>query len=216
MSQITLIRHGQANHGARDEAGYDKLSPLGHDQARWLGEHLAQTGVVYSRVYCGTLRRHIETARSMGCDNVIQDARLNELEYFAMSQLLQDQTGLQMPLAREEFVAHLPKVFEAWSNGTISGCSETFDQFETRLHDVMTDIAAGDGPALVISSGGAIANIMKQTLDLNLTGMSKMALAIMNTSIHRLFPIGGHLSPVLFNAVPHLDTPDRQFAQTHV
>jgi len=38
MSHITLIRHGQANTGARDEQSYDRLSALGHQQAAWLGE----------------------------------------------------------------------------------------------------------------------------------------------------------------------------------
>ena len=45
---------------------------------------------------------------------------------------------------------------------------------------------------------------------------ARMALAIMHTSMHRLFPIGGHWSPVLFNAVPHLDRADRRAAQTHI
>ncbi len=40
MSHITPIRHGQANTGARTEADYDRLSPLGHQQAAWLGDHL--------------------------------------------------------------------------------------------------------------------------------------------------------------------------------
>ena len=40
MSHITLIRHGQANSEAKDEISYDKLSPLGHEQAAWLGDHL--------------------------------------------------------------------------------------------------------------------------------------------------------------------------------
>ena len=39
MPHITLVRHGQANSDAKDEDGYDKLSDLGHQQARWLGEH---------------------------------------------------------------------------------------------------------------------------------------------------------------------------------
>jgi hypothetical protein len=47
-------------------------------------------------------------------------------------------------------------------------------------------------------------------------GTARMALAIMNSSLHRLHPMGGQLSPVLFNAVPHLEHPDRQFAQTHL
>ena len=41
MGTITLVRHGQANSAAQDEAGYDKLSDLGHQQALWLGEWIA-------------------------------------------------------------------------------------------------------------------------------------------------------------------------------
>ncbi|MDB0037719.1 histidine phosphatase family protein, partial [Ascidiaceihabitans sp.] len=46
--------------------------------------------------------------------------------------------------------------------------------------------------------------------------MANLALAIMNSSIHRLHPIGGTMSPVMFNAVPHLEAPERHHAQTHV
>ena len=55
MSHITLVRHGQANTTARDEENYDKLSDLGHQQARWLGAHLRDTHAHHPRVYCGTL-----------------------------------------------------------------------------------------------------------------------------------------------------------------
>ena len=68
MSHITLIRHGQANTGARDELSYDKLSPLGHQQANWLGGHLRDTANFHSRAYCGTLTRHIETAQGIGME----------------------------------------------------------------------------------------------------------------------------------------------------
>ncbi|NRB33217.1 MAG: histidine phosphatase family protein [Rhodobacteraceae bacterium] len=216
MSHITLIRHGQANYGARDEEGYDRLSDLGHQQAGWLGAHLDACGPTHTRVYCGTLRRHIETARSMGHEDAVQDPRLNELQYFTMATLLQDQKGIDIPVEREGFVAHLPQVFGHWQAGEIDGAPESFEAFETRVSDVLAEIAEGDGPALVVTSGGLIANVMRQALGLDIPGMSRMALAIMNTSMHRMFPIGGHLSPVLFNAVPHLDTPERQFAQTHV
>ena len=66
MSHITLIRHGQANGDARDEAGYDKLSPLGKQQSAWLGEYLRASAAHHPRVFCGTLRRHEETAEAMG------------------------------------------------------------------------------------------------------------------------------------------------------
>ena len=37
MGELTLIRHGQANSGATTEEDYDRLSDLGHTQARLLG-----------------------------------------------------------------------------------------------------------------------------------------------------------------------------------
>jgi broad specificity phosphatase PhoE len=40
QSEIILIRHGQANTGAKDEESYDKLSATGHQQSAWLGDYL--------------------------------------------------------------------------------------------------------------------------------------------------------------------------------
>lgn len=216
MSHVTLIRHGQANTGARDEIGYDRLSPLGHRQSHWLGEHLRASASHHPRLYCGTLTRHAETAASMGLDDVVQDARLNELAYFTLAQLLEDQHGIAVPTEREGFVAHLPQVFTAWKDGQIDGAPESFEDFETRVTEALQEIAAGPGPALVVTSGGLIAMAMRQVIGLDIPAMARMALAIMNTSMHRLHPIGDRLTPVLFNAVPHLETPDRHFAQTHL
>lgn len=217
MSHITLIRHGQANTEARDEHSYDRLSDLGHQQAAWLGDHLRASGASHPRIYCGTLTRHIETAAAMGySEDVVQDPRLNEMEYFTLAQAMEAQHGLSIPKEREGFIAHLPRVLSAWAEGRIDDAPESWSDFEARTQAALTDISAGEGPALVVTSGGLIAMAMRQAMALDINGMSRMALAIMNTSMHRLFPIGGHWSPVLFNAVPHLEAPDRHYAQTHL
>ncbi|WP_171177709.1 histidine phosphatase family protein [Ruegeria sp. HKCCD8929] len=216
MSHITLVRHGQANTEARDEESYDRLSDLGHQQARWLGEHLAETRSHHTRVYCGTLTRHLETAASMGLADPVQDARLNEIEYFALAQRFEEQHGVAIPDDREGFVDHLPRTFVAWSRGEIADPPESFDQFETRVRDALGEIGTEGGPAIVVTSGGLISMVMRQAMGLDIPSMARVALAIMNTSMHRLYPIGAHLSPVLFNAVPHLEPPERQFAQTHL
>ncbi|MBI6630934.1 histidine phosphatase family protein [Pontibaca salina] len=216
MSHITLIRHGQANTHARDEEEYDRLSTLGHQQSGWLGEHLRQSASHHTRLYTGTLLRHRETAASMALEtDLIEDARLNELEYFNLARLMEEQHGLPFPTEREDFVAHLPQIFTAWKAGKLEGTAETFADFETRVAEALHDIAIGDGPALVVTSGGVIAIALRRMMELNIASTARIALAIMNTSMHRLFPIGAQLSPVLFNAVPHLDIPDRHFAQTH-
>lgn len=217
MTHITLVRHGQANSGARDEQSYDRLSPLGHQQSRWLGQHLRASRAHHARVFGGTLRRHLETAQSMGvADGLIQDARLNELEYFTLAEALEAQHGVPIPTEREGFAHHLPQVFAAWRDGRIENPPETFAAFQARVSDAINEIAAGDGAALVVTSGGVIARALSSALALDIAGNARLALAVMNTSLHRLFPLGGHLSPVLFNAVPHLEAPERHFAQTHL
>ena len=217
MSHITLIRHGQANSTAKDEISYDRLSDLGHRQARWLGDYLRDRPSHHTRLYTGTLRRHIETAEGMDTGLEPQrDPRLNELEYFTLAQLLLDQHAVAFPADQGQFAQHLPTVFSYWRDGRLEGAPETWESFHDRVSDALAEIASGKGPALVVTSGGLIAMAMAQAMTLDIPAQARMALAIMHTSMHRLFPIGGHLSPVLFNAVPHLDTPERQLAQTHI
>ncbi len=217
MSHITLIRHGQANSGAQDEASYDRLSALGQQQSAWLGQHMRDTHQHHTRLFTGTLQRHIETADAMAMGlEPMRDARLNELEYFNLAAALRDEHGVPIPSEQSEFTAHLPRVFEAWQNGDIKGAPETFATFEDRVGSALSEIAAGDGPALVVTSGGLISMAMRQHLGLDIRAMANIALSIMNTSVHRLFPVGGTWSPVMFNAVPHLEHPSRHHAQTHV
>lgn len=217
MSQITLVRHGQANTQARDETSYDKLSTLGWQQAEWLGAHLRGSRFQHERVYCGTLVRHAETADGMQVsDGIIKDARLNEIEYFTLAQLMEAQHGLAVPDDREGFARHLPLVFDAWQRGEIEDAPETWDAFDQRVRSVLADISSGKGSALVVTSGGWISMAMAQAMHLDTLPMARIALAIMNTSMHRLHTIGDHLCPVLFNAIPHLEHPDRHHAQTHL
>lgn len=217
MSHITLIRHGQANSNATDEESYDRLSPLGHQQSAWLGAHLRERHQHHTRLYTGTLRRHRETAAAMQTGlEPEEDARLNELEYLTLSHALLKAHGTPFPSDQASFTEHLPRLFAAWQRDDIPEAPETFSAFEQRISSVLQDIADGDGPALVVTSGGLISCVMRQVLRLDIDGMAQLALAIYNTSQHRLFPIGGRLSPVMFNAIPHLEDPTRHYAQTHV
>ena len=219
MSTLTLIRHGQAQTEARDEVSYDSLSDLGHQQARWLGDHLRESHEHFERVYCGTLNRHVQTATSMGATQyapIMQDERLNELHYFTLATLIEEQHGIAVPSNREDFAGHFPRLLGLWIDGKIEDAPETFDHFEARVRDGLADIGAGKGPALIVTSGGLIAMAMRQTLGLDVGAMALTGMSIMNTSVHRLHPIGAALAMTQFNAVPHLDQPARHFARTHL
>ena len=217
MSTITLIRHGQANSTAKDEVSYDKLSDLGHEQAQWLGDHLRDTAAHHTRLYTGTLRRHIETAEGMTTGlKPIRDARLNELEYFTLGSLMAEQHNIPFPTEQAGFIEHLPAVFQRWKDNELAGAPETYIQFQTRIREVLIEISTGTGPALVVTSGGLIAHVIGQQMELSVAATARTAIAIFHTSMHQLHPIGGHLSPVLFNATPHLDTPARSLSKTNI
>ncbi len=219
MSQITLVRHGQANSAAQDEAGYDALSALGRQQSGWLGDYWDRIGESYDRVYTGTLNRHRQTAAAMTAERWAApetDARLNEVEYFDLSDRMHKQYGIPLPTCREEFIDHLPLVFTAWQDGKIEGASETFHEFQSRIDEVLTEIAAGEGRALIVTSGGLIAMAIRVAMGLELGAFARLALTIMNTSVHQLHPVGAGLTLTGFNGVPHLADPDRRFAQTYL
>ncbi|SNS88229.1 histidine phosphatase family protein [Antarctobacter heliothermus] len=219
MSFITLVRHGQANSSARDEDSYDRLSDLGWQQARWLGGYFQQTGEKFARAYCGTLRRHVETLEGIAPDSLaapVQDARLNELAYFDMAQLMQAQHGIAIPGDREEFIQHLPQLLAHWRDGDIQNAPESWTSFESRVTDALTEIAAGEGRAIVVTSGGLIGMAMRVILELEVKAMAHLCLAIENSSLHRIQPLSTGLAMTQFNSLPHLDTPERQHARSHL
>lgn len=216
MSYITLVRHGQANTAARDEASYDRLSTLGTQQAAWLGQYLTETGEHFPRAYRGSLQRHRETAHAMGFGDASADPRLDEMAFFTLAHLFEAQHGVPIPDTREDFALHLPRMITAWAEGRIADAPESFDQFETRVRDGLNEIAGGEGRAVVITSGGVIGMALRVTLGLDIAAMARICLAVENTSLSRWLPLHGALALTQFNALPHLDAPDRQFARTHL
>lgn len=216
MTEIILVRHGQANSHATDEESYDKLSDLGHQQARWLGAHMATTNPHFDRVITGTLSRQADTARSMGYEITTQDARLNELNYFATARALEDQHGLAAPQSPQEYAAHLPKLMAYWQDDTLADAPETFTAFHDRTSSAIEEACALPGRTLMVTSGGVIGMVLRHVLSLDNGGLSKVMLQTMNSSFSRVEYIHDHLMLGGFNATPHLDLPDRAHARTFV
>ena len=216
MGEIVLIRHGQANSAARDEASYDRLSALGHRQAAWLGAHMAEAGERYDRVLMGALRRHRETAEGLGTPGPAPevDPRLDELDYFNLGKALRDMRGVPLPAREEEFAAHLSRLLAAWRDAEIMG-QETFSDFEMRVTDVLHEAAEPGRRVLCVTSGGVIAMMVRALLGLDTEGLARIMLPIFNSSVHRLLVTDHGTILAGFNAVPHLDRPDRAHARTH-
>ena len=216
MAEIILVRHGQANSHATDEESYDKLSDLGHQQAAWLGAHLATTNPHFDQVITGTLHRQADTARSMGYTITTQDARLNELSYFAIAEAMEAQLGIAMPDSPQAYASHLPQLLDHWERDKINDIPEMFQSFSDRIRTMLDALCAMDGRILVVTSGGVIGMIMRHALQLENAGTARMMLQIMNSSLHRLEYVHDQLMVGTFNATPHLDTPNRAHARTYV
>jgi broad specificity phosphatase PhoE len=215
MTELTLIRHGQAQSGATDEASYDKLSDLGHEQARWLGEYF-RASMGFDHILSGTLTRQIETARSLGLTDIPyrQDGRLNELDYFGLSHSIKATHGVAFPETAEAFASHVPQMLEIWRTGEVANGLETFDEFRSRILDALKDAATLDGRVLLVTSTGVIATLVALALGLDIDMKSKMFLSVGHTSTHKFELRGSELHLTQFGATPHLDRLDRAFART--
>ncbi|WP_372604487.1 histidine phosphatase family protein [Actibacterium sp.] len=219
MVEITFVRHGQAQTQARDETSYDNLSNLGWDQAAWLADHFVDTGRGFDHVLSGTLNRQRDTALTL-CKRLdmplTQDARLNEMDYFGLSQSLQDTHAVDIPTSREAFVAHVPQVLSAWQNGEIHSHLESFDAFQRRVSEMIALAEQLDGRVLLVTSGGIISMAMRLLLRFEVKTHANILLQIYNTSVHRYVKSGDTLALETFNAVPHLEHPTRQSARTYL
>lgn len=215
MGELILVRHGQANTGAQNEAEYDRLSDLGHKQARWLGDWLTVHESGFDLVLAGTMRRHGQTATGAGFPDPVRDARLNELDYFALSRDMDITHGVPQPASEQDFTAHVPQTFKAWHDAEIAG-AEPFAAFEGRIRDILAEASTPGKRTLCFTSGGVIAMALRLALDLDPERLAQVLLPIYNSSLHR-FRVrqeGTFLSG--FNAIPHLDAPDRETSRTFI
>lgn len=219
MAQLVLVRHGQASFGADD---YDKLSELGWQQSRWLGEYFRERGGSFDRVVRGSLRRHAETLRGIaeGMGKPLEggeDPRLNE--YNADELLRAHLQGAPRPQGgdRREHFRILREAMYAWTDGTLSGHPhERFADFRGRVLGALTDLRGGAAKRiLIVSSGGPISTILADVLGMPLRGVVDLNLQTRNTGITELQAGANRVHCVSFNNVPHLDRPDRAGALTY-
>lgn len=217
LSEIILVRHGQANTGARNEASYDKLSPTGHQQAIWLGDYLRENLKTCDRLICGSLRRHRETVKGVNFpENVQIDPRVNEMRYFDLADEFKLQTRTPIPNSHEEFISHAPKLFNSWYRGELDAVHESYLHFAQRFKNLITELIALGGRSVIITSGGVISMFIAELFKLGPDGFARLLFPIYNSSIHKFHCWGDEIFMVGYNATPHLDAKERHYAQTIV
>ncbi|WP_338517789.1 histidine phosphatase family protein [Alteromonas gracilis] len=227
MTDIYLVRHGQASFG---KANYDKLSELGAQQAYWLGDYFRHRDIEFDSVFMGDMVRHRETQEGIAAgiassNHVLPqsnvDSGLNEFNFQAVAKAyLHRYPEQQVPegAPSSEYYRLLKKAMLAWSQDALDHAhlDETWRAFEDRVSAVLKQLQQLDAKrVLVVSSGGAIAMMLKQILGYDDATVINMNLQIRNASFSQCYANakGFHLNN--FNSVPHLDVTDRLHAITY-
>ena len=225
MSELFLVRHAQASYGTDD---YDRLSDLGHRQARWLGEHFRQRELAFDRVVCGSMVRHHETAygilRGMGRESAAfdTDPAWDEFDFQAIVAAYLEEHEEELPApgaSKATFSRILRAALLAWAENRLrAALPERWDHFDARVRAGLGDLTsdAGDGcKILLVSSGGAISTALRHVLEAPAATMVRMNLQLRNSSISHLFFNSRDIHFSGFNHAPHLDRPDRAGAVTY-
>ena len=217
MSELYLVRHGQASF---DSDNYDQLSPMGHQQAEILSNHWRSLDYQFDCIYCGSLRRQIETA--VGLKKCVIDQNLNMLEglnEFVSAPILsayQQQFAVDDGFASDGnmkdktfFQRFLEAACTRWINEQLDHTDiEPFIVFKQRvvkaITQIMTDNTQGK-KVIVSTSGGVIAMAVQSILGLSDQQAIKLNWSVYNTSITRLSYSGKRQSLSVFNALPHLE-----------
>src|SRR5262245_36809072 len=233
MSVLTLVRHAQASFHADD---YDALSPLGHEQARLLGEYWARRGIDIDQVYCGPRVRQRHTAEIVGFA-FTQAGRswpepvvLPELDEYDLAgvfrtsapELERRDAAFAELLAAYRRDADGPgrmrsfqRVFEAltmhWATTpeAVAGV-EGFAAFRERIKRGLgrvTEVQGSGRRVAVFTSGGVIGTAVRLALD----APDRMALEVnwrvRNCSLTEFVFTRGRFTLDSFNALPHLEDP---------
>ncbi len=228
MSEMYLVRHGQASFGS---ANYDQLSPLGVKQSFWLGQYWAERGMTFDKIYIGAQQRHRQTAEAI-CEGLGQSLEfqilpgLNEYDFDALRNAWLALNPDQAPSDdsdRKAWFNILKRALLAWSEDQIPDpLPERWGEFCGRVAGSLALIQkssfqkSSDGErVLAVSSGGPISTAVMQAMDLNAEMMIRLNMQTVNSSFHRFFftPSNWHLAS--FNSYPHLDQPTRPDAITY-
>lgn len=234
MARLTLVRHGQAAFLTED---YDRLSPLGKRQLRYLGDYWIGLDTPVDRIACGTLMRHRQSAEALaeayanagkplpdvetlpGLDEFPWDAMLD----FATRDLAERFPeirqhhraflGASVPRERHRtFQRFMESVTTMWAHGQFeTPAVESFEAFSVRVNealDLLCHQAQSGQHIVAITSGGPAAVAVQRALAVPPGRTLDLVWTLRNGGLVEFLFRTGQFSLSAFNAVPHLGTPD--------
>jgi len=228
MSRLLLVRHGQARSFEQDS---DRLSELGQQQARQLGQWLSERGARFGEVWSGSLVRQNRTAHiageafGQGWPEVRTDQRWNEYDASGVLARAAPALASQDPAFSDLLEAakahrhtseanrHFQRMFEVlmnrWTAGEIEAPGvESWQSFQTRVREALWEIVTGSSEGrsvLIVSSGGPIATVVQTVLEAPPRIALELNWRMRNASITEFLFTRGRVTLDQFNATPHLD-----------
>lgn len=220
VGAIYLLRHGKAAFGADD---YDRLEPLGVEQAEHLGRALAAEGLRQPLVISGGMRRHQETLRAaLGGGTAFEiDPRWDEFDHRQIIETAfpdcTDMTRLRSavssaPDPRAAFQQLFETAISRWTGGTHDAdYAETWPAFRCRVGEALAAVARAvhrGRDAVVSTSGGPIAAAVQHVLGIADAQAVPLNWVIVNAGYTKLIA-GRQLCLASFNVHAHLQLPAR-------
>jgi len=206
MSHIYLIRHGQASFGAEN---YDRLSPLGQQQAAVVGDYFAKQGTKIAQVVHGKMSRQEETASILAKQSgfsgeLICHPGANE---FDSDSLVKHYLPI-LTKQSTEFCEMLENNGKWWATGdsfelffcamvslwqTDDNCPfESWNYFYARCLSCLNDVAdiskqsEQKGITIIATSSGLISVVMQSILNFSNSTFMDMNLTTNNASISEI------------------------------
>jgi broad specificity phosphatase PhoE len=213
---------------------YDRLSPLGEEQAAKLGRYWARHNITFDRVFHGPAQRHKRTMEAAGAEltaaglpwpEPVELPEFDEFDAFTMMRLVMPLLVQRYETVRTlnaDFEAHretpeagrkLQKLFEEatrhWATAGIEleQC-ESWPQFRARIGRALQCLRSTARPSsstVVFTSGGPIAASIGQVLGLTDDKAIEFVWLARNGSYAQFLFSGERFSVHAFNAIPHLD-----------
>lgn len=218
--RLVAVRHGQASFGSAD---YDRLSELGWQQGRRLGEWLSTHGERFERVICGGMRRHRETfeaiaeafqTRGLRMPAPEFDDAFNEFDHRAVIESFCVQhpehsahrAWRDAPTDPRTVFGLLQAAFACWADGSLAHAGESWQTFRRRTRTAGAHVHARlhEGEVLLVSSGGVIAQLAAEALDAPDARAVELNLGLRNSAMAEFHGRSDALRLGSWNALPHL------------
>lgn len=198
MTEIWLVRHGQASFG---KANYDALSELGIRQTQLLGQHLSALAQPINAYVSGSLQRQRHSAEHAQCQPATVDAAFNEYAFEAIlkayfAQVAQARPDLELGKGNlyqdpKRFQHFFEASLALWLSGSAPDVGhsqlESWATFRQRVIAGLQQAAAAQHARVAIfTSGGVIAVACQAALGLSDETTFALNWRVNNASITRI------------------------------